>query len=256
LLSDADVTGGMPVMVVSESTARLWRGTDPVGRRVRIGGPATPWRTVVGIVADVRHSSLDEESSMGMYLPQSQLTDSFLVLTVKAATGEPEQLLPAIRGILRDLDPSVPVYSVERLDALLASSFADRRFVMQLLSAFSLIAVLLASVGLYGVVSYTVAQRTREVGLRVALGARPADILQLVFAGGLATVAAGLFGGLGGAFALTRFLDSLLFDVPATDPTAIAAAVITLAFVAAVAHWVPARRALRIDPAIALRHDM
>ena len=210
---------------------------------------------MVGIVGDVRHASLDEQSSMGMYLPQSQLTDSFLVLTIKAGTTEPERLLPEIRRILRDLDPSVPVYSVERLDDLLATSFADRRFVMRLLSAFSLLALLLASVGLYGVVSYTVAQRTREVGLRVALGARPADILRLVFAGGLGTVATGLGLGLCGAFALTRFLDSLLFNVPVNDPAAIAAAVITLSFVAAIAHWIPARRALRIDPAIALRQD-
>ena len=255
LLSDADVTDGMPVVVVSESTAQLWANEDPLGRRVRIGGPDSPWRTVVGIVGDVRHASLDEQSSMGMYLPQSQLTDSFLVLTIKAGTTEPERLLPEIRRILRDLDPSVPVYSVERLDDLLATSFADRRFVMRLLSAFSLLALLLASVGLYGVVSYTVAQRTREVGLRVALGARPADILRLVFAGGLGTVATGLGLGLCGAFALTRFLDSLLFNVPVNDPAAIAAAVITLAFVAAIAHWIPARRALRIDPAIALRQD-
>ena len=220
-----------------------------------IGDPKSPWRTVVGIVGDVRHASLDEPSSMGMYLPQSQVTDSFLVLSVKTPTREPERLLPAIRGILRDLDPAVPVYSVERLDHLLATSYSDRRFVMQLLSAFSLLALLLASVGLYGVVSYTVAQRTREVGLRVALGARPIDVLRLVFAGGVRTVAVGLGAGLCGAFALTRLLDSLLFSVPATDPIAIAAAVGTLALVAVIAHWLPARRALRIDPAVALRQD-
>jgi putative ABC transport system permease protein len=257
VINASDVTNGLPVVVISESTAKLWSGADPIGRRVRIAGLTSPWRTVVGIVGDVRHVSLDEDrqQSTAMYLPQSQVTDSFLVLTVKAKIAEPERLTPAIRGILKDLDPAVPIYDVARLDDLLARSFADRRFVMRLLGAFSVLALLLAAVGLYGVVSYTVSQRTREVGLRVALGARPSDILRLVFAGGLGTVATGLGVGLCGAFALTRFLDSLLFNVPANDPTTITAAVITLASVAVVAHWLPARRALRIDPAIALRED-
>jgi putative ABC transport system permease protein len=257
LIDASDVTDGLPVVVISESTSKLWSGADPIGRRVRIGGPTSPWRTVVGIVGDVRHVSLDENSrpATAMYLPQSQVTDSFLVLALRAKTAEPERLTPAVRGILKALDPAVPVYDVARLDDLLARSFADRRFVMRLLGAFSLLALLLAAIGLYGVVSYTVAQRTREVGLRVALGARPSDILRLVFAGGLGTVATGLGVGLCGAFVLTRFLDSMLFNVPANDPTAIGAAVITLASVAVVAHWLPAKRALRIDPAIALRQD-
>jgi putative ABC transport system permease protein len=255
LLNDADVTDGMPVVVISESTAKLWGGADPIGRRVRLGGATGPWRTVVGTVGDVRHASLDEPASMGMYLPQTQVTDSFLVLTVKTSTAELERLTRSIREVLRNLDPAVPVYDVAPLDALLAKSFADRRFVMRLLGAFSILAVLLAAVGLYGVVSYNVAQRTREVGLRVALGAKPSDILRLVFAGGLTTVATGLAIGLGAALVLTRFLGTLLFAVAATDPSAIATAVVTLAAVALFAHWFPARRALRVDPAIALRQE-
>jgi len=255
LIEESDMPDGLPVVVVSEATAKLWSGADPIGRRVRIGGPTSPWRTVVGIVGDARHATLDERDSAGMYLPQTQITDSFLVLTVKAKTADPERLTQAIRGILRDLDPAVPVYGVALLDDLLAKSFADRRFVMRLLGAFSLLALLLAAIGLYGVVSYTVAQRTREVGLRVALGARPADILRLVLGGGLGTVAAGLGVGLCAAFALTRFLGTMLFNVGATDTTALAGAAITLAVVALVAHWLPARRALRVDPAVALRNE-
>ena len=257
LISDSDVTDGMPVMVISESAAKLWLGADPIGRRVRVSGSQTAWRTVVGIVGDTRHASLDEAEhrSAGFYLAQTQFTDSFLVLVVKAKTLEPERLTSAIRGILKDLDPTVPIYSVARLDELLAKSYADRQFVMRLLGGFSMLALLLAAIGLYGVVSCTVAQRTRELGLRVALGARPLDILRLVLSGGLGTVAIGLGVGLFAAFALTRFLGTLLFDVNATDPAAIVGAVFTLAVVALVAHWVPARRALRVDPVVALRQE-
>jgi putative ABC transport system permease protein len=254
LIEPSDVANGLAVVVISEATAKLWGGTDPIGRRVRIGGPTSPLRTVVGIVGDVRHSRLDERVSLGMYLPQTQVTDSFLVLTVKSA-ADPQHLTEQIRGILHGLDPTVPVYAVARLDDLLATSFADRRFVMRLLGAFSFLAVLLAAIGLYGVVSYTVTQRTRELGLRVALGATPLDILGLVFAGGLATVGAGLAVGVVAAFVLTNFLESLLFNVRATDPWTMAAAVVSLAVVATVAHWLPARRAVRVDPVVALRQE-
>src|SRR4030095_16775923 len=120
LITDADVTSGMPVMVISESAAKLWSGSDPIGRRVRVPGSQSPWRTVVGIVGDTRHSSLDEENrkSAGFYLPQTQVTDSFLVLVVKAKTLEPERLTQEIRAIVKDLDPAVPIYSVARLDEL------------------------------------------------------------------------------------------------------------------------------------------
>jgi putative ABC transport system permease protein len=257
LIADSDATNGMPVLAISESAARLWSGVDPIGRRVRVPASDSPWRTVVGIVGDARHSSLDEDASRSaaFYLPQSQYTDSFLVLVVKAKTLEPERLAQAIRGILRTLDPTVPVYSVARLDELLATSYADRQFVMRLLGAFSMVALLLAAIGLYGVVSYTVAQRTRELGLRVALGARRLDILRLVLSGGLSTVAIGLGVGLFAAFALTRFLRTLLFEVNATDPTTIAGAALTLGLVALLAHWLPVRRALRVDPVVALRQE-
>jgi putative ABC transport system permease protein len=255
LIADSDVASSQPVLLVSEGAARLWSGADPIGRRVRIGGPESPWRTVVGVVGDVRHQRLDERESMSFYAPQTQVTDSFLVLTVKVPTTDPETLTPSVRAVFKEIDPAVPVYEVARLDHLVARSYADRRFVMQLLSAFSALAVLLAAVGLYGVVSYTVAQRTREVGLRVALGATRSDILRLIFRGGLTTIAVGLGTGLAATLLLTRLLDTMLFDVGATDPPALAAAAGTLALVAFMAHWLPARRALQIDPAIALRQD-
>jgi putative ABC transport system permease protein len=257
IFTDADGASAAPVMLVSESAARLlFNGTDPIGRRVRVGNATSgPWRTIVGIVGDVHHADLSQPATPQMYLPQAQFADSFLVMTIKLATADPLALLPAVRGIIRQLDPSVPVYEVATLEDLVARSVAQRRFVMTLLASFAAVALLLASVGLYGVVSYTVAQRRREVGLRMALGAAPSDIARLVLGSGARTVGVGLVAGVICAAALTQFLRALLFQVEAFDPWTLAAAVLTLATVAGLAHSVPLRRALRVDPAIALRQD-
>lgn len=252
-----DTETSAPVMVISESTERaLFNGEDPIGRRVRVGDPANgPWRTIVGVVGNVHHADLTITATPQMYLPQSQMTDSFLVLTIKASTRDAAVLVPGVRGVLRELDPSVPIYDVATLQDLLARSFAQRRFVMTLLGGFAGLALLLASVGLYGVVSYTVAQRTREVGLRMALGAAPSDIVRLVLGSGARTVVGGLAAGLACAVLLTQFLQTMLFDVNALDPETLAAAVLMLTAIACVAHWMPLRRALRVDPAIALREE-
>jgi putative ABC transport system permease protein len=256
LLTDGDRADSPPVMVLGESTAQqLWRGEDPIGHRVSIGDPKTgPWRTVVGIVGDVRHFSLDEAPTLQMYTPQSQITDSFLVLTVRTPM-EPQALMPSLRGVLRDLDPTVPVYEVATLRELIDRTVAQRRFVMQLLGGFAGLALLLATVGLYGVVSYMVAQRTREVGLRVALGAAPGHILRLILGSGFKTVAIGLIVGLVATLIVVRFLETLLFGVEPHDPATLASAAGILTLVALLAHLIPACRALRIDPAIALRQD-
>lgn len=252
-----DTATSEPVMLVSETSARsLFGGHDAIGRRVRVGGSADgPWRTVVGIVGDVRHVELNEAARPQMYLPQSQFTDSYLVLTARVSTGEPGSVVPAIRQALKQLDPAVPLHEVALLDELLARSTAQRRFVMLLLVGFAGCALLLAGVGLYGVISYTVAERTREVGIRMALGASGGDILRLVLGSGAATAGAGVVIGLLASFVLTRFLQGQLFEVRPLDPAAMAAAVTLLAGVAAVAHLVPVRRALRVDPTITLRQD-
>jgi putative ABC transport system permease protein len=253
--TDVDRADSMPVMVLGESTARqLWPGLDPIGHRVRIGGPDSPWRTVVGIAGDVRHVGLDEAPTLQMYLPQSQMTDSFLVLTVRSAQS-PEALMPALRGVIRGLDPTVPVYHAATLREIVNDTMADRRFAMRLLGAFAGLALLLAAVGLYGVVSYTVSQRTREVGVRMALGATPAHVLRLILASGAGTVGAGLASGLVAALVLVRFMESLLFGVDGRDPATLAAAAGALTLVALLAHLIPVRRALRIDPSAALRQD-
>ena len=257
LFTETDTVRSEPVLIVSESTERaLFRDEDPIGQRVRIGSAERgPWRTIVGVVGDVHHSDLTAPATPQLYVPQAQFTDSYVVLTVKAATRDPVAIVPALRAVVRQLDPTVPIYDVASLDELVARSFAQRRFVMTMLSGFALLALLLAAVGLYGVVAYSVAERTREVGVRMALGARAIDIVRLVLGSGAIVVLAGLAAGVLGAALLTRFLGTLLFGVHALDPAALGGAVVALFTIAALAHSVPLRRALRVDPAVALRRD-
>jgi putative ABC transport system permease protein len=253
----ADVAASQPVLVISASTAKaVWGSDSPLGAQVRLGGHASgPWRTVVGVVADVHHEDLTAAPTPAMYTPQSQVTDSYLVALVKSSTPDPEALVAPARAVFRGLDPSVPLYDIATLPALVEESSAERLFVMRLLAAFAGVAVLLAAIGLYGVVAHGVAQRTREVGVRMALGAQARDVLTLMLAGGLKLVAAGVTGGLIAAALTTRFLGALVFGVSPLDPLTFAAAAVLLIAVALAAHWIPIRRALRIDPASALRAE-
>jgi putative ABC transport system permease protein len=256
-LTETDTANGQPVIVISQSTAKLVFGSDnPLGAEVRIGNATRgPWRTVIGIVADVHHDDLTEPPGPAMYLAQAQNADSYLVAVVRSGTGDAAALAPPARAVVRDLDPSVPVYQVATLSSLIDKSAAERLFVMRLLAGFALVAVLLAAIGLYGVVSYGVAQRTREVGVRVALGAQRGDVLRLVLWSGLSLVGVGVALGLVAAFVATRFLGTLIFGVSPVDPPTFAAAAGLLTMIALCAHWVPIRRALRIDPASALRAE-
>jgi putative ABC transport system permease protein len=253
----ADARTSQPVMLISESTARgVWHNDNPIGSQVRIGDATRGvWRTVIGVVADVNHDDLTEPPSPAFYVPQSQITDSYLVGIVKASAGDASVLAGSVRAVLRELDPAIPVYDVATVASLIERSSSERLFVMRLLTGFASVAVLLAAVGLYGVVSYGVAQRTREVGVRVALGAQPADILRLVLSGGFALVGIGLAFGLAAAVAATRFLGALVYGVSKTDPATFAGAAVVLTLVALLAHWIPLTRALRIDPATALRQE-
>jgi putative ABC transport system permease protein len=252
---EADTSTSEPVMLVSESTARaLWPGADPIGARVRVGANEGVWRRVVGVVGNVRHADLAEETRLQMYLPQTQFTDSFLVLTVRSSLP-PDRVADAIRSSVQALDPKIPLYQIAPLDTLVAQSFADRMFVLQVLGVFAIAGVVLAAIGLYGVITYTVAQRTRELALRLALGADRGDVLRVVFGAGARSVTAGLAIGAAGALATTRMLDSLLFGVSPIDPVSLAAGIAVLLTVTAAAHAVPALRALRVNPAIALRSE-
>ena len=256
-ISAQDTTTSQPVLVISEATAKLvWGNDDPIGSEVRLGGAEKgTWYTVIGVVADVHHADVTTPVTAAMYTAETQFTDSYLVTLVKASSGDPASLAPSVRNVLRELDPSIPVYDVATLPALVENASSQRLFVMQLLAGFAIVAVLLAAIGLYGVVSYGVAQRTREVGVRVALGAQRADVMRLVLSSGFVLVAIGVVVGLAAALAATRFLDTLVFGVSPVDPPTYAAAAALLTLVALAAHWVPVQRALRIDPAQALRSE-
>ena len=253
----ADTATALPVVVISESTARIvWGSDNPIGAQVRLGNHATgPWRTVVGVVADVHHADLTAPPTAAMYTPQTQTTDSYLVAVVKSSTLDAARLAAPARAALRALDASVPVYDVATLPSLVKKSSGQRLFVMRLLGGFAVVAVLLAAIGLYGLVSYGVSQRTREVGVRVALGAQRRDVLRLILAGGFKLVAVGVAAGVAAAFMTTRYLGALVFGVSPVDAPTFAAAAALLTLVALIAHWVPVRRALRIDPAITLRAE-
>ena len=255
LFAAADRAGSEPVMLIGDETARtLWPGDDPIGRHVKIGGDRGPLRTIVGIVGDVRHQELDSPPTMQMYLPQAQVTDSYLTMVVRSS-GDAVQLAADARRAIRAEASDVPVYDVAPLADLVARSVGPRRFVMVLLELFGGIALLMTAIGVYGVISYSVAERTREIGIRAALGAQPRDIVRLVIGGGLTVVCAGLAAGVIVALLATRYLAASLYNVSPTDPVTFAGVAAVLLLVALVAQSVPILRAMRVDPAIALRQD-
>jgi putative ABC transport system permease protein len=252
---DTDSATSAPVILISQATARaVWGSSNPIGAQVRIGS-STRWRTVVGVVADVHHDDLTTPPRPAMYNPQAQITGGYFAVVVKSAGNDAAALAGPVRAVLRQLDPSIPVYQIATLSTLVAKSAAQRLFVTRLLGGFAIVALLLAAIGLYGVVSHGVAQRTRELGVRIALGAQRHDVLRAVLSSGLLLVGIGVAGGLAAAVAATRFLGALVFGVSPMDPATFAGAAALLIVVALAAHWVPARRALRIDPATTLRAE-
>jgi putative ABC transport system permease protein len=256
LFTEHDRSGAPDVILVGEQTARtLWPNGDALGERVRIGSATRgPWRMIVGIVGDVRHQALAAPPTMQMYVPQAQLTDSFLTFVIRAPAGAANLADPARRAIW-SVARDVPVYEVALLRDLVARSLGSRRFLMRLLEIFSGIALVMTLIGLYGVIAYSVSERTREIGIRAALGASRRDIVRLVLGGGIAVVAAGLMIGAVAAAALTRYLQESLYAVSATDPATFMFVMAALFAVALLAHVVPVARAMHVDPAIALRQE-
>jgi ABC-type antimicrobial peptide transport system permease subunit len=241
--------------VISAMTAqRLWPGQNAVGKRLIQGGGQSGPIEVVGVVVDIRGASLTQAPSNTIYVPYWQDSNTFISLAVRTGLA-PATVATAIRGALRQMDAELPLPAVRTMDERMAESVAPRRFQMTLVLLFAVAALLLASLGIYGVVSYSVGQRTGEMGIRMALGAQPGAISGMVLRQGMTPVAAGLVAGVAAALGLGRLLGSLLFGVKAADPATIAGVVALLAAVAALASWLPARRATRIDPAVALRGE-
>lgn len=244
-------------VLVNETLAReLWPGQDPLGARLRVEWSDDPKATVtiVGVVGDVRHDGLDGTVRPMIYYPRSQMPSGFMVLTVRSGE-EPAALSSAIRRIVRQVDPGVPVTEIATMGTRVSRSVADRWYPMLLLGIFAALAAVLALVGIYGVISYLVLQRTREMGVRVALGASPRDVLALVLGQGLKLTGAGIAIGLVGAVAVTRFLRSQLYGVSATDPLTLVSVALLFTLVATFACLVPARRATRVDPMVAMRSE-
>jgi putative ABC transport system permease protein len=254
--SAQEATEERHVAVVSEALARKYfPGEDPLGRSIVVDMKLKPEPTeIIGVVGDVKHQGLEEEPKPTVYWPPPELTYSTMTLVVRAQ-GDPAALAAAARREIQSIDPEQPVADVRTMRQLLAESVGRARFSAWLLGLFAVVALVLAGVGLYGVVSYAVAQRTHEIGLRVALGAQRRDILRLVLGDGMLLVAAGLCAGLLGALALTRLMSSLLYGVSATDPLTYAGIALLLAAVALLACLVPARRATKVDPMVALRYE-
>jgi len=261
LFTPADQDPTRPVAIVNEAMARhYWPDQEVLGKRFKWGPEdnSRAWITIVGVSGDVRQSNLAAHVSPGVYMPILAMPQdsavSGLNLVVRTA-ADPTAVIANLREIVRSLDPEVPMFQVRPMDEVLSESVAPRRFNMLLLAAFAGLALLLASIGIYGVMSYSVSQYTHEIGIRMALGARAADVLQLIVRQGMLLVAAGLAIGLAGALALTRVMSSLLFDVEPADPLTFAAVSALLAAVAFAASYIPARRATRVDPMVALRYE-
>ncbi len=258
-LSEADTGTTERVIVINETMARrYWPNEDPLGKRMAIGESEkeTSWRTIVGVVGDVRHASLSEAPVPTSFISYRQDLESWSRMGfVIKARGEAANLTIAVRRELAAVDSGQPVYAVQPLDNLLQTSVASRRFIMLLLLSLAAIALILALIGIYGVLSFSVTERTQEIGIRMALGARAADVLRMVLNQGMRVALIGIVIGLGAAFALTHLLASLLFEVSPTDLKTFSIVAGLLAAVALLACYVPARRATKVDPLVALRNE-
>ena len=264
LFAAGDVHGGAPVAVIDEAMARVfWPGEDPIGKRIRgwnakpqADDPEFPWTTVVGVVGSVHYDSLEAKPRIELYRPMAQPSWLSPAMTfVMRLAGDPLALAAAARGAVRGLDPGQPIAGVRTLEQVVAGSVAPRRFALLLLGMFAALALTLAAVGVYGVTYHSVVRRTRELGLRIALGARPHQVLRLLIAEAGALVALGLGIGLAAACALTRAMSSLLYGVGPADPPTYAGIAVLLTLAAMLSAWIPGRRATRLDPAETLRGE-
>ena len=263
LFTAADRNEQAPVLIVSETMARtLWPGDEPIGKLIKFAPPGskTPFHTVVGVVADVKEDSLERESKFRSYVPAAQIggavtralnTPGFVVRARKA----PETVMAAVREAVQSIDPQMPVAKLQTMDQRLDGTLSARRIQMYVVALFASAALLLSALGVYGVIAYSVAERTQEIGIRMALGATRSGVLRMVVQQGLVMTAVGIVAGLAGSAVLTRMIESLLFGVKPTDAATFAVVAGVLLAAAAVASLLPARRAMSVDPMVALRRE-
>jgi putative ABC transport system permease protein len=272
VFTELDNSTGRRVAVINEALQReYWKDSDPVGQHIQLNSgrallltaadSRAPNRqargdtlTIVGVVGDIKTDGFDAAGTPHIYLPEPQAPPYNTVVYLRTA-ADPGVLGEAIRRETQAVDPTIPVFGIQTMDEVVAQSMAARRFALEILGIFAIVAFLLACVGIYGVMAYAINQRTGEIGLRMALGARRGDILRVVLSEAALIVIAGVGAGLLGSLLVTRFLQTLLFDIRPTDPLTFGALTILLAVVALLASFIPARRASRIDPLIALRHE-
>jgi putative ABC transport system permease protein len=255
--AEADTDKSQQVVLIDRTLQRrYWPNEDPLGKQVSFGGRPgqNPTFTVVGVVGDIKSDGFDAPTAPHIYLPVRQ-SPGYASVVFLRSTGNPEALGESIRHEVQSIDPNIPVFSVRTMDQVIARSMAERRFALQLLGIFASVALLLAAIGIYGVMAYSFSQRTHEIGIRIALGAQRMDIFRMAVSEGMQLVAIGLVIGLVGAAALTRSVRSMLFDVSPADPITFAGISLTLAGVAFLACYVPAQRATRVDPLVALREE-
>jgi ABC-type antimicrobial peptide transport system permease subunit len=229
----------------------FWNTRDPIGERVRFG-PELPWMTVIGVAGDVRSRRLTEPPQPILYRSLEQSSDLSMSLLIRTR-GETPDLGEQVAREVRAVDPDLPVYAVRTMTDLIDAAVAQRQFLMRLLVAFGMLATALALLGIYGVMSYSVSRRTREIGIRMAIGARQADVSGMVMRSGLALTGAGALAGVAASLGLSRLVRSQLFGVQPSDPLTMGSVLVLMTAVAATAAYLPARRAARVDPVAALR---
>jgi putative ABC transport system permease protein len=253
-VSDSNKT--QAVAVIDQTLARrYWPGQDPVGQQVTFAfGPGPKGVTIVGVVGDIKSDGFEAASVPHIYVALGQFAPINAVLFLRSRS-DAEHLGEAVRHVVESVDPNVPVHSISSMDQIISRSVADRRFALELLGVFAAVALLLAAIGIYGVMSYAFSQRTHELGIRMALGAQRLDILRMALVEGMRIVAIGLVAGLAGAAVMMRFFQAMLFNVAPSDPITFLAASVALAGVAFFACYIPAQRATRVNPLVALREE-